>query len=267
MNYYRRYVGDYLRATSRLSLVEHGAYCLMLDYVYADEKPLPLDRDEVCRIIRAVRPEERKAVDKILALKFQRRDDGYHNQRADEELGKAIPLIDAAKENGKKGGRRKNPAGNPVGSENGTQRDTEQQPAGVPNGQHTPAASRQPPASLTTSRQRSAPEPPTAKGAAAAYENGLFYPEKLTSAERREAGKVLNGNPHAQFMLDELAGAIESKKGVDSHIGMLKHFLKLDKAGTMSYSHAARIQAAREGEQVRAELAAAGKSDVLAEQR
>jgi len=102
--------------------------------------------------------------------------------------------------------------------------------------------------------------------AAAALSNGLFYPEKLTSAERREAAKVLNGHPHAQFMLDELAGAMASKAGVGKPIAMLVHFKKQETAGTMSYSHASQIQAARELAQVEAELAAAGKSDVLERQ-
>lgn len=43
MNYYRRYSGDYLRDTSKLSVLEHGAYSLLLDYYYSEETPLPLD--------------------------------------------------------------------------------------------------------------------------------------------------------------------------------------------------------------------------------
>jgi uncharacterized protein YdaU (DUF1376 family) len=100
MNYYRRYVGDYLRDTSRLSMLEHGAYNLMLDYYYADEKPLPLDKDELYTMVRAMRPEDKRAVDKILGLYFTRGADGYHQGRVDEELGVARATIAKQRESG-----------------------------------------------------------------------------------------------------------------------------------------------------------------------
>jgi len=86
MNYYRRYVGDYLKDTSRLSMLEHGAYGLLLDYYYAEERPIPLDLDEVFRMVRAIAPAERRAIEKVLSAYFERRADGYHNARADEEI-------------------------------------------------------------------------------------------------------------------------------------------------------------------------------------
>lgn len=103
MNYYRRYVGDYLRDTARLSVLEHGAYGLLLDYYYAEETPIPLDLDEVCRMVRAMRQDERKAVEKILAIYFKQEADGYHQKRVDEE----IHVSTKARENGGKGGRPK----------------------------------------------------------------------------------------------------------------------------------------------------------------
>jgi uncharacterized protein YdaU (DUF1376 family) len=107
LNYYRRYVGDYLRDTSRLSMLEHGAYTLLLDYYYADELPLPIDRNEIYTMVRAMTPADRKAVDKVLDRYFVLADDGYRNNRADEELGVATVVIEASRENGKKGGRPK----------------------------------------------------------------------------------------------------------------------------------------------------------------
>jgi hypothetical protein len=119
-------------------------------------------------------------------------------------------------------------------------------------------------AAAASSGDKSTSAPPTKKHAAAASPgNGFFYPEKLTHAERREAVKVLNGHPRAQFMLDELAGAMASKGGVGKPIAMLAYFKKQETAGTMAYSHASKVQAARELAQVESELAAAGKSDVL----
>lgn len=120
MNYYRRYIGDYGRDTSLLSLVEHGAYCVLLDHYYAAEAPLPADREDIYRLARAVKPEERKAVDKVLGQYFEEQATGFHNSRADSELERAAPAIKAARDNGRKGGR---PA-NRLGSGGGTYRDT-----------------------------------------------------------------------------------------------------------------------------------------------
>jgi uncharacterized protein YdaU (DUF1376 family) len=113
LNYYRRYVGDYLRDTARLSMLEHGAYNLLLDYYYADEQPLPLDKDELYLMVRAMTPSDRKAVDKVIAKFFERQADGYHQKRADHE----IEVSKKARTNGKGGGRP--PGGNGTGSQTG----------------------------------------------------------------------------------------------------------------------------------------------------
>jgi uncharacterized protein YdaU (DUF1376 family) len=41
--WFKRYVGDYLRDTSHLSLSEDGAYNRLLDRYYAASTPLPAD--------------------------------------------------------------------------------------------------------------------------------------------------------------------------------------------------------------------------------
>jgi len=101
VNYYRRYVGDYLRDTARLSMLEHGAYNLLLDYYYADEKPLPADRDELYLMVRAMSSADRKAVDKVLRVYFTEEPDGYHQKRVDHEIEVSL----SARNNGKGGGR------------------------------------------------------------------------------------------------------------------------------------------------------------------
>ena len=165
MNYYRFYVGDYIRDTSKLSMLEHGAYGLMLHYYFAEELPLPLDRNEIYTMVRAMTPDGRKAVDKVLAKYFQLQADGYHNDRADQELFKAAPLIEAARINGAKGGRRKNPADNPTGSEKESQQESEKEPSGIPSGQHTPTTILHTPA---TSPQPSTTNPQKSKADARA---------------------------------------------------------------------------------------------------
>jgi uncharacterized protein YdaU (DUF1376 family) len=114
MDYYRRYTGDYLKKTLRLSMVEDGAYTRLLDHYYTEEGPLPKALDEVYKIARATKPAERDAVRAVLDKHFDLQHDGYHNERADEELGIAVPKIarlrEVARENGKKGGNPKKKA-------------------------------------------------------------------------------------------------------------------------------------------------------------
>lgn len=108
MNFYPRYPGDYAKKTARLTLAEHGAYALLLDELYSSEEPLPADTEELCRICRAISKAERDAVIRVAEKFFPVGDDGLRrNDRAEEEIAKARPKIDAAKANGKKGGRPK----------------------------------------------------------------------------------------------------------------------------------------------------------------
>lgn len=101
MIYYRRYIQDYISATHRLTILEHGAYNVLLDYYYADESPLPPDKEDVYHLARAMSAAEKKAIDKVLARFFVLEDDGYHNTRADHE----IEVSKTARSNGTKGGR------------------------------------------------------------------------------------------------------------------------------------------------------------------
>jgi uncharacterized phage protein (TIGR02220 family) len=143
MNYYRRYVGDYLRDTSRLSMIEHGAYNLLLDYYYADERPLPLDHQELYTMVRAMRPEDRKAVDKVLGLFFRQEPDGYHQKRVDHE----IAVSKTARSNGKGGGRPR--TGTITGLETGleTIEVTGTETETITGSGHPPTTNLQPPAS------------------------------------------------------------------------------------------------------------------------
>lgn len=100
MNYYRRYIGDFQRKTMRLDPTDVGVYDLMLDYCYAEELPLPPEMEDIYSICRVSKPEHRKSVAKVLGLYFEKRSDGYHNKRVDEELGIALPAIEKQREAG-----------------------------------------------------------------------------------------------------------------------------------------------------------------------
>lgn len=122
MIYYRRYSGDYLRDTARLTLTEHGAYTLLLDYYYSAEQPLPLEHDELYLMVRAMRPEDRKAVDKVLRTFFEKQADGYHQKRVEHE----IEVSQKARSNGKGGGRP--PGKKKTGDITGSETDEETEP-------------------------------------------------------------------------------------------------------------------------------------------
>jgi uncharacterized protein YdaU (DUF1376 family) len=127
VNYYERHLGDYARDTAHLSMLEHGAYTVLLDRFYATEQGIPAD--QVHRIARARSKEERAAVDAVLAEFFVLEGGAYVNKRAIEEIDKAQARINAARENGRSGGRpRKNPEGThrkPTGFQNHNPEETQ----------------------------------------------------------------------------------------------------------------------------------------------
>jgi uncharacterized protein YdaU (DUF1376 family) len=87
-----RYVGDYQRKTAALSLMEHGAYALLLDEYYSSGKPLPANASVLQRICRAFAGDEADAVQSVIDKFFVLQPDGYHNEKADEELIKRLDI-------------------------------------------------------------------------------------------------------------------------------------------------------------------------------
>lgn len=85
MNYYRRFPGDYLRDTRRLNLLQHGAYTLLLDHLYATEERIATEQDAF-RICQAATEEERWAVSTILTDFFKKTRSGFTNNRFEKEV-------------------------------------------------------------------------------------------------------------------------------------------------------------------------------------
>ena len=106
MNYFEFYAGDYLRDTTRLTLVDHGAYLRLLIAYYSEENPLPAELSELYVITCAVSKGDKDAVKRVAERFFPvSEDDGLrHKGRVDEEIAKAQKRIAAARQNGKKGG-------------------------------------------------------------------------------------------------------------------------------------------------------------------
>ncbi len=111
MNYYEHHIGDYAEATSHLSLLEDAVYSRLIRKYYATERALPADLKTVQRLVGARSPDELAAVEVILNEFFVLQPDGWHNERCDEEIVKTQTRIEAARSNGKRGGR---PVANPT---------------------------------------------------------------------------------------------------------------------------------------------------------
>ena len=137
MNYYERYCGDYQRDTAHLSLSEHGAYTMLLDTYFSVEKPLPEDLPSLYRVCRAMTRIEQQAVKSVAEQFFpvSKMDGLRHNRRADREIAKARPKIEAAKLNGRKGGRPYKEMAGP-----GSAEETQPKPGGLSPGYENTAA-------------------------------------------------------------------------------------------------------------------------------
>mgnify|MGYP003042297605 CR=1 FL=1 len=107
MNYYEHHLGDYMRDAAHLSMTEDGAYRRLIDLYYTRETPLPLDVKQCQKLVRCTTAAERNAVVYALETFFERREDGFHQKRCDEEIEKARARIHAARNNGQRGGRPK----------------------------------------------------------------------------------------------------------------------------------------------------------------
>lgn len=103
VNYYERHLGDYAKDTRHLTMLEHGAYTLLLDRYYSTEQPIPAG--QAYRYALARTRDEKAAVDAVLNEFFFLQDGVWKKRRCEQEIAKAHLRIKTAQENGKHGGR------------------------------------------------------------------------------------------------------------------------------------------------------------------
>jgi uncharacterized protein YdaU (DUF1376 family) len=94
VNFYKRHLGDIAKATAHLSQGEMGAYDLLLDWYYSNEKPIPARPGDAYRIARASTKAEKANVDRVLADFFTLDGDGYTQKRVLEEMARANAIAD-----------------------------------------------------------------------------------------------------------------------------------------------------------------------------
>jgi len=118
--WYPRNMGEYARDTKSLTLLEHGAYNMLLDEYYSSgaiacngsdnsnaEAMLPdmLDHSRIYIICRALKQEEQKAVDHVLSKFFKMKKGHYRHAKCDqvieEQEQKHANRVRAGKSNGK----------------------------------------------------------------------------------------------------------------------------------------------------------------------
>lgn len=153
MNFYPRYPSDYISKTMHLTMEQDGAYTRLLDWCYANEKPIP--HEQRYAIARAQSRRERASVDAVLEQFFDKistesRHDSdtkscskgaWKNARVLREIDKDEPRRAAARVNGRKGGRPKKPPEDPNPS------GFEEKPTGFlgyPSERHNPKSSPDP---------------------------------------------------------------------------------------------------------------------------
>lgn len=127
MNFYKRHIGDYLKDTAHLSLLEHGVYTRLLDVYYTRESGIP--EAQAARLVGARSKEELAALAAVLEEFFKLEDGLWIQLRCEQEIKDAEVQAKANRENGRKGGRRKAFA-SPPSSENTTQSEPNENPLG-----------------------------------------------------------------------------------------------------------------------------------------
>lgn len=111
MYFFKFHIGDFRSATAHLSNEEELAYRRLLDMYYDTEKPIPLETQWVSRRLRV----GLQSVEIVLSEFFKKTDDGYINERCDDEIAKYHKKAEANRNNGLHGGRK--PSGLRVGTE------------------------------------------------------------------------------------------------------------------------------------------------------
>lgn len=203
MNYFELYPGDYLRDTGELSLMQHGAYLLLMATCYSTENGLPSDNTGLFRITRALAPEEQEATLYVARKFFDLCNDGrLRSERIDADIAKAKARIDAARTNGAKGGRPPKPKPNPD--------ETGGKPAGFPTGSD--------PVEQNETQKKAHQTPPTTSTSEIdTHERATLAGEAALAMRRAGCVSINQSNPVFLAALDEGVTPKEFADAVEAH--------------------------------------------------
>jgi uncharacterized protein YdaU (DUF1376 family) len=88
VNYYEHHLGDYMRDTAHLSILEDGVYRRLIDAYYIKELPIPAALRDAYRLVRAVSKPERDAVQAVLREFFEEAPTGWRHKRCEAEIAR-----------------------------------------------------------------------------------------------------------------------------------------------------------------------------------
>lgn len=103
--WYPKNPGDYSRKTKHLTLEEHGAYNLLIDY-YWDNPKLPSDEATLHRLLHkiwGISLQKTKKIWKVLSIFFQKNNEFFVHERIERELEKSERIQKVKSEAGKRG--------------------------------------------------------------------------------------------------------------------------------------------------------------------
>ena len=83
------YGQKYKAKTGHLTMLQHGAYFILLNNYYITGGPLPEKTEHLIRLCGAHSTEEIEAISFVLSSFFSLKSDGWHNKKADEEIREA----------------------------------------------------------------------------------------------------------------------------------------------------------------------------------
>lgn len=86
MHYFQLHIKDFSNASRHLSDAEELIHFRALTWYYSNEKPLPLDKTKIYRLLRATTKKMKIAVDSVLEDFFIEEEDGFHQSRCDREI-------------------------------------------------------------------------------------------------------------------------------------------------------------------------------------
>jgi len=124
MNWYKFHLGDYITQTLHLGDAEDLCYRRLLDLYYLSEKPLPLDIQWLAKRTRL----DLDIVESVLVEFFDKREDGYHNKRCDQEIEKYQSQVSVNKELAKRPRSRGAAHGEPLANQSLTNGSPNQEP-------------------------------------------------------------------------------------------------------------------------------------------
>jgi uncharacterized protein YdaU (DUF1376 family) len=214
MNYYERHIGDYLKDTAHLSLLEHGVYSRLMDVYYTKETGIP--KAEAIRLIGARSKEEKNALDIVLTEFFVLDGGTYKQARCDREIARFQAKQESARRSAN--ARWNNQSSHSDGNPNGMRTHSD---GNAPRHQ-TPDTSNQTPDINTKDKDSSDPLPnPTRAGAVCVVVKSVgltgvnpHHPKLLA---------LLDDGAQVQEFEDAARKAIEVGKGFAYALGIVKN--------------------------------------------